>query len=113
MPRIMRWLPAAGASCLLFGAAVLGTFAPLRDADGIQYLFAWPGESTVLRLLLTVAVVLPALCAAIMRAATRRGPADRDRAKSGRWMAPLSVLGVVAIGESEPRVSASVPVDAP
>ena len=43
----MPWFLAAAAACLLFCAAAFGTLVPLRDAGGIEYLFAWPGAAVL------------------------------------------------------------------
>ena len=59
MLRIMRWLAAAGVSCVCFCAAAFGTFVPLREeGGGFYYLHAWPGGG---RLALIGAVAVLAL----------------------------------------------------
>jgi hypothetical protein len=94
----MAWLAASLISCALFVAAALGTFVPLTDSSGVQYLYVWPGA---LKLALgSIAFGLPivVLYVAVVRGIRRRDPEHMTEAQAGRWLAPFTALGVVVIG---------------
>src|SRR5258708_2433286 len=93
----MPWLLAAAAACTLFSAVAFGTFVPLRDAGGIEYLFAWPGAAVLATRSLIALSGLAALYAGVRRVG-RGVPAHRDDARSGRWLAPLTALACVMLG---------------
>jgi hypothetical protein len=94
----MRWLLAAVVSSALFAVAVLGTFRPLRGADGLQYVFVWSGAPAVLTACLLAAGALGVLYVVVVVVARRRAPEHAAAARSGRWLAPSAALGVVALG---------------
>jgi hypothetical protein len=94
----MWWLLAACGSCLLFSTAVFGTFVPLQNADGVEYLFAWPPAATILAAWLTAVVGLGAGFGAVRALASSTSSAHLDEARSGRWFRPIAALGVVALG---------------
>ena len=95
----MRWLTAAAASSVCFCAAAFGTFVPLRGEGGdIQYLYAWPGGGPLLAISATVLIALAGLFAAVVYLARRAGASQAARARGGRWLAPLTLLGLVALG---------------
>ncbi len=93
----MRWLGGAVASCAGFAFAVAGTFEPLRDEQGVEYVFAAPAALTLVWLVAVVLVVLALLFVAIAARARRLDPtAHPDAAR--RWLAPLCVPGIVVLG---------------
>jgi hypothetical protein len=99
MTAFMRWLAAASVCSILFCAATLGTFVPLRDDIGIQYLYAWPGAQTLIAGALAAGVALLALFVAIVYVARRHGAEDRARAALvGRWLMPVALVGLVVVG---------------
>jgi hypothetical protein len=93
----MPWLFAAAAACVCFCAAAFGTFVPLRDAAGIEYLFAWSGAA-ILAARSSVALSALALLYLIVVRARRDMPAPPAAAQSGRWLAPLTGLACVPLG---------------
>jgi hypothetical protein len=98
MPSTMRWLIAASASCVCFSAAAFGTFVPLREPDGIQYLFALPSLVQLLTISLAVVAALTVLYFSVVSAARRRAPQALAVARSGAWLAPLCLLALVVVG---------------
>jgi hypothetical protein len=95
----VRWLAAAGLSCLCFCAAAFGTFVPLRGEGGdIQYLYAWPGGDRLLAIGATVFIAFAGLFAAVVYLARRSGANQAASARGGRWLAPLTLLWLVALG---------------
>jgi hypothetical protein len=94
----MRWLFLCLVSCVFFSAATFGTFLPLSDAAGVQYVYVWPGASTWILGSAAMGLALAALYAAVLWSARRRAPSCVDEARSGRWMSSLSALGVIALG---------------
>jgi hypothetical protein len=94
----MRWLAASIASCALFCAAGLGTFLPLRDAAGIQYIFVWPGAVALLSLVAIAAAALSTLYYAVARRAQRHGPERVQIARAGRWLAPMAAPALCVFG---------------
>lgn len=93
----MPWLFAASAACVCFCAAAFGTLVPLRDAGGIEYLFAWPGAAVLATRSSVALSALAALYLIVLRAG-RGVPAHPADARSGRWLAPLTGLACVALG---------------
>jgi hypothetical protein len=94
----MPWLFAAGVACVCFAAATLGTFVPLRDASGIEFLFAWSGGVSLALASAGIIAGLATLFALAIRLAARVDIQHRDEARTGRWLAPLTGLGAVALG---------------
>jgi hypothetical protein len=94
----MRWLLAALGSSLLFNLAVFGTFLPLQNPDGLEYIFVWPSSATFLTAELVSGVSLVAVFFAVRALARSRPNADVAEAASGRWLAPIAALGIVALG---------------
>jgi hypothetical protein len=94
----MLWLLAACAACVIFGAAALGTFVPLRNTGGIEYLFAGPPPLTLLAAAVLSVTALTALYLIVNDIAQRRAPDRTGFAKSGRWLSPIAALSVVALG---------------
>ena len=94
----MRWLVAACGSCLLFSAAVFGTFLPLQTPEGVESLFVWPPAATLLAAWLASVVGLVTALFAVQALARARSPQHLAEARSGRWLAPIAAVGVVALG---------------
>ena len=94
----MRWLFAALASSALFVVAVTATFVPFRHPDGVEYVFVWPIETTLLLWVAATVVALSALTATVRIAARRRSPDALRAARSGEWLAPMAGLAVVCLG---------------
>lgn len=94
----MRWLVAAVAACIVFCLVSFGTLLPLTSATGTQYLFAWPGLLKLATAAATVTATLTGLYFLVIRRARRLGTENLDRARSGRWLAPLVALGAMAAG---------------
>jgi hypothetical protein len=94
----MWWLLAACVSCLFFCAGVLGTFVPLQNPTGVEYVFAAPPAAAVLPAWLLCAVVLGAAFLAVRARARARSLQDFTEANAGRWLAPIAAIGVVALG---------------
>ena len=97
----MRWLAAAAVSCVGFCAAAFGTFVPLREEGvGVYYLYAWPGGGrlTLVSAIAVLALVLTFFAVAYL--ARQTGPEQPARARSGTWLAPLTLIGLVALGLS-------------
>ena len=94
----MWWLLAACGSCLLFSAIVSGTFVPLQNPDGVEYLFVSPPAAA---LLTSWPIIVAGLVTAFfgVRALARGGSSPHlVEADSGRWLAPIAALGVVVFG---------------
>jgi hypothetical protein len=94
----MRWFLAAAFSCLLFAAIASSTFVALRDSAGTEYLFAWPGGSALIKVSLATATALAGLFLAVWRSAPPSSDTRGDLARNGRWLAPLTLLGLTLIG---------------
>lgn len=96
----MRWLLATVLSGACFFAAAFGTFRPIRRVSGPQYeyLFVWPGAPAVWIVAAMSAAALGALYVGVLVATRRLAPHNLGAARSGRWLAPLSALGGVALG---------------
>ena len=94
----MAWLAASLVSCVLFAAAALGTFVPLTDSRGIQYLYVWPGALRLALGSIGLGLSIIGLYVAVVRSVLRRAPEHVRDARAGRWLAPLTALGVVVIG---------------
>ena len=94
----MRWFFAATLSCLIFAATVSSTFVPLRDANGIDYLLAWPGSRTLAVVSSIVVLSLLFIYLAVITAARAVPEAVSQQARAGRWLAPLTGLGLIIIG---------------
>jgi len=92
------WLLASIAGSLAFTFVALGTFVPLRDADGLQYLFVWAGGTTLSVASLLVCLTLAAAFISVRLAARDAGGVRRADARSGRWMAPVVVLALAPLG---------------
>jgi hypothetical protein len=94
----MWWALAAGISIAVYCGAAFGTLVPLSDSDHVEYLFVWPGGAAV------VAIVIVALAAAVLAyalvclGARRWAPASLTEARTGRWLAPISLMGVLTFG---------------
>ena len=94
----MGWLLASVISCAFFCAAALGTFVPLSDVAGVQYTYVWPGAVKLLVVAGAIGLALAGLYASVVWSARRSAPEHLDVARSGRWMSPLSPLGLIALG---------------
>ena len=94
----MRWCLAAAAGLLCFAAVIGGTFVPLRDASGLQYLYAWPGGAALGRMAVACTLGVVAVWLVMIGAARRAGGAAVAEARAGRWLAPLAALAVVVVG---------------
>jgi hypothetical protein len=94
----VRWLLASTLSCVVFSATSLATFLPLRDGDRVQYLFVAPGGLKLLAMTVVIAAALGCLFFAVTRRAERAAPDRLVEARSGRWLAPLTPLGIAAFG---------------
>ncbi len=94
----MRWLAASILSCALFCAVALGTFLPLRDAAGIQYIFVWPGTPTLLAGSAIAAFLLTVIYYFVVRRTALRNPDHLASARSGRWLAPMTALALCVFG---------------
>jgi hypothetical protein len=94
----MWWLLAACVSCLFFSAGVLGTFVPFQNPNGIEYVFVAPPAATVLPAWLLCTVVLVAAFFAVQVWTRARSPQHLADAQSGRWLAPIAAIGVIAFG---------------
>ena len=96
----MRWLAAASVSCVCFCLAAFGTFVPLRDeGDGsLQYLYAWPGGERLAAICSAALVGLVGLFVAVTYLARRSGTDRAALARAGRWLAPLTLPGLVTLG---------------
>ena len=96
----MRWLAAASVSCVCFCLAAFGTFVPLRDeGDGsLQYLYAWPGGERLAAICSAALVALVGLFVAVTYLARRSGTDRAALARAGRWLAPLTLPGLVTLG---------------
>jgi hypothetical protein len=94
----MRWLGASILSCTCFCAVALGTLLPLRDAAGIQYIFVWPGASTLLAAFAVTALTLICIYRTVAKRAQRLVPEHAASARSGEWLAPLTLLTLCPFG---------------
>ncbi len=94
----MTWLLASVVSCVLFNAAAFGTFVPLTDRTGTQYLYVWPGAATLALSSAAMGLSLVAAYLAVARAAVRLAPANVSAARAGTWLAPFAAIGLVALG---------------
>ncbi len=94
----MLWAGAASLSILCFCAAAFGTFLPLRDEGGIQYLYVWPGLLPLLAAAAGAVALVAAVYLGVAQVARRRGAEANGAARSGRWLQPLAALGIVAFG---------------
>ena len=94
----MWWLLAVCVSCLFFCMGVLGTFVPLQNPDGVEYVFAAPPALPVAPAWILCIVVLVAACVAVRARAQAQSLQHLAEANSGRWFAPLAAIGVVALG---------------
>src|SRR5262245_48580196 len=95
----MRWLIASCTSTWVFAVAASGTFLPLSRADGIEYFFVWPRAGVVVTALPAVALLLAlGYCCRRRAAPPPGGSGALDDARTGRWMAPCSLAGAVALG---------------
>lgn len=94
----MWWALAAGISAALYCGVAFGTLVPLSDSDNVEYLFVWPGGAAV------VAIVLASIAAAVLAyalvclGARRWAPASLAQARAGRWLAPVTLMGVLSVG---------------
>jgi hypothetical protein len=95
--RVLR-ASAAALSCLGFWAAAFGTFLPLADARGVQYLYVWPGARALAGAAVGIVVLLAALYFGVVTAARRWAPQQLDEALAARWLAPLRWPGIVCLG---------------
>src|SRR5262249_38707200 len=68
---------------------------PLRDAAGIEYLFAWSGFGRWAVCSAVMVIGLTALFAFVVHLAERSPHGNPAEARSGRWLAPLAGLGCV------------------
>src|SRR5712671_6108588 len=94
----MWWLLAACVSCLFFCTGVLGTFVPLQNPNGVEYVFAAPPAATAGAAWLLCLVVLAAGFVAVRARARAQSLQHLAEAPSGRWLAPLAAIGVVVLG---------------
>ncbi len=94
----MWWLLAGCVSCLFFSAAVLGTFVPLQNPRGVEYVFAAPPAATVLLGWLLSTFILVTGFFAVRVFARAQSAQHLARAHSGRWLAPVAGLGIVFLG---------------
>ena len=94
----MRWLAASILSCALFVAVALGTFLPLRDVAGIQYIFVWSGAQKLLLGSTVATLALTLTFDAIVRLTRRQNPEQVVTARAGRWLAPMAAPGVCVLG---------------
>lgn len=89
---------AASLSILCFCAAAFGTFLPLRDEGGIQYLYVWPGPLPLVAAAAAAVAFVAAVYLAVAQVARRHGAEAHAAARSGRWLQPVTALGAVALG---------------
>ena len=61
-------------------------------------LYAWPGGGPLLAISATALVALAGFFAAVVYLARRAGASQAARARGGRWLAPMTLLGLVALG---------------
>ena len=95
----MRWLAAAAVSCVGFCAAAFGTFVPLREeGGGLYYLYAWPGGGRLALVGAAAVLALVLLYFGIAYLARRTSPEHLARARAGAWLAPMTLVGLVALG---------------
>jgi hypothetical protein len=94
----MWWLLGVCISCLFFCTGVLGTFVPLQNPNGVEYLFVAPTAATLWPAWLLCVVVLVTAFFAVRARARAGSPQQLAEANSGRWLAPLAAVGVVALG---------------
>jgi hypothetical protein len=94
----MRWLLAVLVGLWLFGVIVTASFIPMAHPDGLEYLFVWPTGRALWVPFLATALALLLSYVLVARAATRMNHEDREGAKSGRWVAPLALLGLAPLG---------------
>ena len=94
----MWWLLAACVSWLIFSTAVLSTFAPLQNPTGVEYVFVAPPAATLVPAWLLGIVVLVTAFVAVRAWARIQSPQQLAEAHSGRWLAPIAAVGVVALG---------------
>src|ERR1700730_11832246 len=92
----MWWLLAVCVSCLFFCSGVLGTFVPLQNPNGVEYVFAAPPAATVGAAWLLCIVVLVAAFIAVRARAQAQSLQHLAEANSGRWLAALAALAVGA-----------------
>ena len=95
---IMRWLTAAAGSIVCFTFVALGTFVPLRDAAGIEYIFVAPTAGALLTVSAIAVFALAALYASVSAVVARRAPDSIVEARSGRWLAPVTGVAALALG---------------
>src|SRR3954471_3245415 len=94
----MRWFFGAVLSCVVFAAVASSTFVPLRDAAGIDYLFAWPGAFRLAGAASVTVALVAALFIITLTLAGRRSDEARRLASDGRWLAPLVLPGFSVLG---------------
>jgi hypothetical protein len=94
----MAWLVASATACAVFLSVVSGIFVPLRDAAGVEYLFAWPGAVPVVVSWAAAFLVLGGLRQLAMRLCAGRTPDRMADARSAAWLAPLTGLAAIVAG---------------
>jgi hypothetical protein len=94
----MWWLLGVCVSCLFFCTGVLGTFVPLQNPNGVEYVFVAPRAATLWPAWLMCTAALVGAFFAVRARARTRSLQDLAEASSGRWLAPLAAIGVVALG---------------
>src|SRR5206468_9237657 len=82
----MWWLLAACVSCLFFCAGVLGTFVPLQNPNGVEYVFVAPPAAAVWPAWLLCTVVLVTAFFAVRASARAQSLPHLAEASSGRWL---------------------------
>lgn len=94
----MRSLVAAIVSSSLWVAVEFGTFVPLAQPDGIEYVYVWPGGPRLLAWSAAAAGLIT-LAHWLVGRAVRRRESDRHRAPDvHRWMRPLMALSAAPLG---------------
>lgn len=94
----MRWLFALCATSWLFAIATTASFVPMAHPEGLEYVFVWPPAHSLVLAGASAMALLGLGYAMVIGAARRLEGSDRDAARSGRWMAPLALLGLAGIG---------------